>query len=213
MNSKLWLEVLLALPALASFIGIIITSFILKKLTLTSKYIYLYLIIAFTTDMLSRYLALNDNNLILVPIFGFLELTLFAMIYKTILFKENRLFIYIIAICLLFILIDIFTCNPSNVQNFHSYGRVLDGFTITFLSLYFYWKIINTPYKHNKLTQLNTAIFLFFLLNSIWFLTTNFLVNISYKIIFSLWIINIIAMTIFYSFLSFYLWKNGKTQK
>lgn len=212
MTNKFWLEILLALPAITSFFGIIIGGLILKKLDIIYKYILIYLIMAFTVDILSRFLI--KNNLIMVPIFGFIELVLFSILYNKLAFSDNRFFKPIISIFLILILIDIVTSNASNPEHFQSFGRVLDGFCIVFFSLYFYWKTLKgNALKGLKKIRLNTGIFLFFLLNSLWFLIANFLVNTPYKLVFSIWLINIIATPLFYSFLTFHLWQNGKHLK
>jgi hypothetical protein len=210
--NKFWLEILLALPAITSFIGIIIGGFVFKKLDTIYKYILIYLIMAFTVDLLSRFLI--QNNLIAVPVFGFIELLLFSMLYNELIFSKNLFFKPIIGFFLLFILIDIITSKASTPKHFQSFGRVLDGFSIVFFSLYFYWKVLKEGVlKHLKTLRLNTGIFLFFLLNSLWFLIANFLVNTPYKLVFSLWLINIIATPLFYSFLTFHVWQNGKHLK
>ncbi len=215
MTDNFWLEILLACPTVISFIGIIIGLLYFGRLNYINKCIFSYLIAAFIIDIASRYLQITySNNLILVPIFGFIELLLFSMLYNELIFNKNRLFKPIIGLFLLFILIDIITSKASTPKYFQSFGRVLDGFSIVFFSLYFYWKILKEETsKEIKKIRLNTGIFLFFLLNSLWFLIANFLVNTPYNLVFSLWLINIIATPLFYSFLTFNLWQNGRPLK
>ncbi len=215
MTDKYWLEFLLALPAIASFTGIAICGCFFRRLNTTCKYIYFYLVISFIIDLLSRYLNIAyQNNLILVPVFGFIELLLFSKMYHQLAFKNNRFFKPIIGFLLILIVVDIINCDASNLKHFQSFGRVLDGFSIIFFSLYFYWKMLNNgTYENNGILRLNAGIFLFFLLNSFWFLIANFLVNTPYNVIFIIWLINIITTPLFYTFLTFHLWQNGKTLK
>ena len=214
MNENILLEVLVSLTTISSFIGVCVGLSLYKKIDRVRKYIFFYLVAAFIIDLLSRYLHIAFNNtLILIPVFGFIELLIFSMIYRSLLFKNNRLFKPIIGIILVIILVDILTCNAFNPKQFQSYGRTIDGFVIIILCLTFYWKILKGSLQNTKEIGLNTGILLFFLLNSLWFLITNFLVSINYKVMFPVWLINIITIPIFYSFLTFHLWKNGKSQK
>ena len=64
-----------------------------------------------------------------------------------------------------------------------------------------------------EILRFNGVVLLFFLVNTLLFLTTNFLVNTPYNVVFSILLINIIATPIFYIFLTFQLWLNGKIQK
>lgn len=216
MEIDLWFELLVSLPTAASFVGVFVGGLIFKGLENGYKWIYLYLIAAFLTDLLSRYVdAVFGNNLILVPIFGFIELLLFSIIYYKLLYKSHhRLFKPIIGFLLVIILFDVILCKSSDPENFNSYGRVLDGLTIIFLSLHFYWNTLKSKVdtNTNKL-RLNGVILLFALVNSLWFLIANVLVNIEYKVVLSIWIINIIVTSFFYVFLTFQLWHNGKIQK
>lgn len=213
---KFWLSVLTLFPPIISFLGIVVGIYIYKNLRTSSKYIFFYLIAAFSTYILSRYLEnVMNNNLLLVPVFGFLELFFFSMIYHRFLFKKtNYLFLSIVGFLLLLIIIDIFTCNPFNPEKFQSYGRVIDSLTLVSISIYFYWKVLKNDIEkdRNKLL-LNGFVLLFFLLNSVWFLVINFLVNTSSEVMFPIWLVNAIAMPLFYLYLIFYLWQSGKIQK
>ncbi|MEP0265342.1 hypothetical protein [Dokdonia sp.] len=211
-----WLKILQHLPAITSFIGIIVGVFIYKKIDIGSKYLFFYLVIALIAYLLSRYIAIAfNNNLILIPIFGFIELLLFSMLYHRFLFKNsNRVFQLIIGVLLLLIIIDIATCNPFESEKFKSYGRVIDSVALVFISLYYYWKVLkNDVQKDGHILVFNGIVLLFFLLNSIWFLIVNFLVNTPNKIMFPIWLINAIAMPLFYLYLAYYIWHNGKIQK
>ncbi len=215
MSKNLWLEILLSITTFASLIGIIVGGRFFKKLDKCSKYVFFYLIAAFITDLISRILHITFfNTLILVPVFAFVELLIFSILYNQLAFKNNRFFKPIIGFLLILIFIDIITCDASKFERFQSYGRVLDGFSIIFFSLYFYWKMLNNgTYENNRILKLNAGVFLFFLLNSFWFLIANFLVNTPYNVIFTIWLINMITTPLFYTFLTFHLWQNGKTLK
>ncbi len=210
----MWLEILISLTTVTSFVGICTGIKYYKKLNYINKHLFFYLFAAFIADLLSRFLhATYNNTLILIPVFGFIELFIFSMIYNRLIFKNNRLFVLIIGLILAIIIIDIFTCNAYSPEKFQSFGRVLDGFTILFLSLYFYRDTLKNLNLNTKLIKLNTGVFLFFLLNSLWFLISNFLVKVNYKVMSYVWLINITTTPLFYSFLTFYIWKIGRSQK
>lgn len=216
MEINVWLELLLLLPTVTSFIGVIIGGIFFNKLNDYCKYIYFYLVAAFITDLASRYLdIIINNNLILVSAFGFIELLIFSMIYYKLLSKTHHWsFKPVIAVLLLLIIVDIIFVKPLDIQSFNSYGRVLDGLTIILLSLYFYWKVLKKDVIVKvEILRFNGVVLLFFLVNALLFLTTNFLVNTPYNVVFSILLINIIATPIFYIFLTFQLWLNGKIQK
>lgn len=213
---NVWLEILLLLPTVTSIVGVIIGGILFNKLNDYCKYIYFYLVAAFITDIASRYLdVLINNNLILVSAFGFIELLIFSMIYYRLLSKKHHwLFKPIIAVLLLLIIIDIILVRPLDVESFNSYGRVLDGVTIILLSVYFYWKVLKKDVIVKvEVLRFNGVVLLFFLINTLLFLVTNFLVNTPYNLVFSILLINIIATPLFYVFLTFQLWHNGKIQK
>ena len=215
MSEEIWIELLISLTTIASFAGVCIGAMLYKKLNYVGRYLFLYLIAAFITDLTSRYLhTVFNNTLILVPLFGFIELLIFSIIYRHMVFKNNYLFKPIITIFLILILVDIFTSNAFTPKEFQSYGRILDSIVIIFFSLFFYWKMLNNESNQNRnLLRLNTAIFLFFLFNCLWFVVTNFIVNIPYKTTLFLWYAILILTPLFYSFLTFYLWKNGRMLK
>lgn len=204
------LEYLLYFIPFVCLVGCLIGAYYYRKLTGKSKLILLYLSFCLIFDLIGRVLVLTQhNNLILVPVFGFLELFLFSWIYHQYMLKRNRLLIALNLGALILILIDCTLENPFQLSSFHSIGRIIDGFFILILCLaYFYEIMVSETSSSRTKTSFNVVTFLFFTINSLWFLVVNFLITTLEGSIFYLWVINVIATPLFYLYLTVYLWKN-----
>lgn len=211
------LEILLLLPPIILFIGLLVGTIVYKRINIHYKLILLYLLLCFVTDILNRYFGnIFKSNLILFPIFSFIELSIFSVLYYLfIIASSSKLLKIFIAIVLLFIIVDIGNVDMYNAKSVQSYGKVFDNLTIILLSLLYIWKLIkntdNTFDKH--LPIFNFGVLMYFSINLLIFLPFNFLVNSQSHVIYYFWMINLVVTILFYSFLIYMIWLNGKTPK
>lgn len=216
MKTELLLEVLVLLSPIMAVVGVIVGIIRFKMMSGEHLVLWIYLLVAVAADVANRMLAeWQGDNLIMLPLFGLLEYILFAWLYYHFLLKSKSKVLFSI-LCLIgaVLLFDLLTADTSNPATFQSYGRVLDGLSIIGLSLFFFRKImLEQRPEHRRYMGLNSGIMLFFLINSLWFLALNFLINHSLEMLYYIWMINAIATPLFYCFLTWHIWQSGKIQK
>ena len=189
-----------------------------SKIDKLHKDLMLYMFLMLSIEICSRILGLWGNNLIILPLYSFIELSFFVYFYNKYLFtKPNKILIglgvagaiYIIAEILLY-----FVFNTLNVKQFQPYAKVLDNFIIVLLALFFFKeKAINFKESGWGNFRLNTVLLLFFTLTTIIFLPFNFLINAASEVKFYFWMFNVIMLVMFYIFLAVEVWKNSKVNK
>lgn len=211
------LEKLLLLPPIVLFIGLLVGTFVYKKISIHYKLILLYLVLCLVTDVLNRYFGnIFKSNLILFPVFSFIELSIFSVLYYLfIINSSSKLLKFFIAIVLIYIVVEICNVDMYNTKSFQSYGKVFDNLTIILLSLLYIWKVIKTTGKtfDKHISVLNSGVLMYFSINLLIFLPLNFLVNSQSHVIYYFWMVNLIVTILFYLFLIYMIWLNGKTHK
>lgn len=198
------------------FFGIILGLKYYARLDDFHRLLLLYLFVALIIDLLGRIMAFYfNNNLILIPIFGLLELLLLSSIYfKYLIGIKNKLWAIPIAILVLFNLYEILNLINIEPKDFYCNSRVLDSLAIVIMSIIFYIKTIanEDPIKPGLLF-LNTIIFAFHSLNLILYLPINFLINEQSNIKFHFWSISLFLTLIFYVSMIRIIWMHGKNHK
>ena len=204
------------LSPLVLIFGIVIGNFYFTKISPVHRVLFYYLIGAFLIDVSSRILGeFYGNNLIFIPIFGFVELALFSILYYSYLLKTKQvLLLFFITVGLGYILFEIWNVKNVDSKVFQTYSRVVDAFIIVLMSILFYLEKMkeNTSIEPSKFA-LNTAVLIYFSLHLIFFLPINFLINESSELKFYFWSMNLLVTLSFYLFLIHSIWKNGKIQK
>lgn len=197
-------------------IGICIGIYFYKSLNGIHKSISFYLLIMLLVDLSGRILKFtHGNNLIILPIYSLLELVMFVLFYYKFLFKaKHRLILGLSIIAMLYILWEIIVLKEMETRKFQSYAKVADNFVIITLALGFFHEKINV-FKESKWDnfRLNAVILVFFSVNMLFFLPINFLINESTGLKFYFWSCNLVFTLLFYLFLSYSIWKNGRIQK
>lgn len=202
------------LTPLTAFGGVVSGLLYRHRLSGIGKLLALYLLVALGTDLLSRYLGtFHGNNLMLVPLFGVAELLSFAALYHFFLLPQKHLAIPAIAgLSAALVLFQAFRPAEFALSGFHAYGRVLTGMTIAGISVVHHYQVLRKPRLwHSGALSLSTGVLCFFIVNSMWFLAVNFTVNEAHTTVFVLWIFNAVLTPLFYLFLTYQLWQNGKT--
>ncbi len=194
--------------------GILYGLLYFKSLARVYQMLVIYLSVCLAGDLLGRFMAYQfGNNLICIPISGFLELVAFAAFYHQFL-KENKLIFLLVITGLLFIVYEAASLNVENVEAFQSYSRVVASFLITVMSIacFFKWIGSETGAPGNVLF-LNSSILIYYAFNLICFLPVNFLINVDSDVKFSFWSANFLVTLAFYILLIFVIWKHGKNRK
>jgi len=202
------------LSPLVLLIGIIIGFLSYKKLSIVSKGLVWYFVMLLAVDILSRILYLFNNNLIVLLIYSLLEMLMFSYFYFKYLYKSRqRLLLIAIALATAYIIWELLAFN-LDFKQFQSYSKVVDNFIIISLALAYFHEKINR-FRESKWDnfQLNTVILIFFSVNLILFLPINFLINESLGIKVYFWQGILITTVLFYLYLTWSIWKNGRTQR
>jgi len=199
--------------------GIIVGIYYFKRLDILRKIIAVYIFTMFVTDILARFIGIvYGNNLILIPIYGALELSMFSIFYYFLGIKDNL----IKKIILFLILISSFVFTfweAAKVYNlpitqFQSYSKVISTLMIVLLSISFFLeKIYLKKDIKSDIFLLNSGVLLFYSLNLIIFLPIDFLINDNSGLKFYFWFANLIFTLIFYTFLILSVWKNGRIRE
>lgn len=191
-------------------IGGIIHYLSLKK---TFKLVTLYLLVALLTDIISRILsAMDQSNLILLPVFNFLELMIFGAIYLQF-FGGSKKYLLgsIMVVFLVFCVRDIYVLSiePDNLTN--SYSSMFESLGIVFLAFLFFFESIRN-YKELKtpVFVLNSVVMVYFVAKLMFYIPISFFINETSDLKFYFWMVHLVMLIVFYFFLAKSLWKSGK---
>lgn len=198
-----------------SLFGFLIGLYYYRSLSIVHKGITLYLFGMFLIDVVSRVIGATGNNFIVLLIYSLLEMAFFTYFYFKYFFDaKHRLVLVLSCIAFLYILWEIILFEATDLKGFQSYAKVVDDFIIIILVLSFFHEKINI-FKESKWNNfgLNATILVFYSINLIFFLPLNFLINESSGLKFYFWFGNTLSLILFYSYLSYSIWKNGRTQK
>lgn len=213
--------VIKSLPLLSPvvlFAGIITGGVVFKCLDKIHKSLYIYLLLMLIVDLFSRLLyVIQDNNLIVLPIYSLIELLFFMYFFKKHLFKKQYKILTAIGCAgVVFILGEIiyyFILNKISAVDFQPYCKAIDNAVIIVLTLTFLQEKMSAFKDQWENFRLNIAILVFFTLNTLIFLPFNFLVNESSGVKFYFWAGNLIMLLFFYGFLINEIWKNGRIRR
>ncbi|WP_320054580.1 hypothetical protein [uncultured Acetobacteroides sp.] len=219
MDQNQFLTLISLLAPITLVFGIIVGFYNFKRLDVSIRFLFFYLVLCLAVDLLYRYFGYYSHlkyNLFIIPIFAFFEFAIFSgLYYKHILKSRSNTFILFVAAALLCIFIELLFVNRLlHQKSFQSYGKVIGDAAIVFYCLLYYWKLFNgsipivTEHRY-----LNVAVLIYFSINLILFLPINFLVNASISIVFLFWVLNLVSVILFYLVLIYLIWRNGKTRE
>jgi hypothetical protein len=206
-----------------TIVGLILVTFVVigiitfKKLQPLYKWLFFYMLMALIFHVLSNYFGfVYGNNQRWIQAYGFFELLIFIFIYRLFLLKQLSGMIFMIVgfIGLLYMVGENVLTNFYDLKNVQYYSRAIDAFMIVLASvLYFLEQIGRTKTVDISKMILNGAIFVYFSLNLIIILPINYFINADTQLTNIFMISNMITTTLFYIYLTYSLWKNGKIQK
>lgn len=188
-----------------------------SRLSPIYKLIVAYILLAIGGDLTSTFFEKNGGyNLFVIPIYSFLELTLFSSLYYLYFIKsKSKLLLGFTLLMHSLILLDIiFLADFFNAKTFYAFGKVTTDLTIVIFCLVYYWKTIKGDQPINKeLFRLNSIFISYFLINLLIFLSINFLINESLHLVNPFWMLNALSALFLYLFLTYMIWQHGKTPK
>lgn len=215
MTTKLLVEAMTYSLPLLLLAGLVLTSMWFTALDNIHRLFFCYLSMALLVDILSRFFGIFlRNNLLLIPLFGLLELGFFTVLYwRFFLQKQPRILLIVPLAALGFIVWETSLGSWLTPERFHAYSRVVDPIAVVFMCMLHFREIGDAFPVPAERMRLNSGILLFFSLNMVFFLPVNFLINVPAQLKFWFWLANFFLTLLFYAFLIREIWKNGKTQR
>ena len=175
---------------------------------------------ALITEIISTVLAKeNTSNLFLFHIYPSIEFVLFLLIYQTY-FRSGKEQKALRAIGGLFLLFSIFnTLFIQHIREFNTHGRALECLLLVVLSIaYLQMKIlkVGTPDSQDRsMFWINTAVLLYFPLNLVFFLMSNYLLkHIPDQLHITLWTVHAylsIAQYLLFTIAIYTAWRRQKS--
>jgi hypothetical protein len=214
-----FLSLLSPISPILLLLGIIIGIFYYRNLSKEFRVIFAYLVMSLFIDFLSRYFGIYSHfkyNLFLLPVFGFLELAFISTLYYKYILQSKSipLLLFIIFMLLLIVVEFVFFSKLFNGKSFQSFGRVIADSTIIYLAMIYYLKLVQGKVvMRSDINILNATVIIYYSINLIHDLFTNFLVNASIQIIALFWAVSFISTIAFYLILIYLIWQDGKTPK
>jgi hypothetical protein len=142
-----------------------------------------------------------------------LELLIIASIYCHLGVKK-MLLIPLTVLGAIYIVGEIVYIDSYNVKSFQSYAKIASSFVIVLLALQFFTQKLKSDKEISpELQRLNLVMLAYFALNLLLLLPINLMINQIATSIIYIWYAYLGATVLFYSYLSAFLWKNGKTRK
>lgn len=210
------IEIALYVSPITLLLGVSLGLYYFKYLEPAYRVLLIYFGIALLADVVSRLLSLLYNdNLILIPIFALVEMVIFSWLYYRYLLPGSRALVAIVVlVASCFILTDIFYAIGEAPVSFQSYGMVIDHLAITLLAFLYFKNVLTSDAAGERpYMSFNAAVFLFFSVTMLFYLPVNFLVNVDSEVKFYFWALNFVFTVIFYTYLTYLIWKNGRTRR
>jgi hypothetical protein len=171
-----------------------------------------YLIFLFLLELFSKKIGalFHNNNLIVFSVSAlshFVFLTLIYFRYLIDVGKKTRNIV--LGLGIIPLLISNFAF--ANISAFQSYDRAIYSLTITVYTFILFYEMVKRD-RWNKHTLLfNSAVLLFFSLDVLLAVGTNYLVNEKITFVSWFWTGRAVFLQLFYGTLIYYLWKLGRT--
>lgn len=181
-------------------------AFYFTALNSKAKVIFFYLLCNLIVDIISRVI---DYNLWLLTLLGIIDLLAFYLIFN---FKAlKKVYLSITVLGLIYIVSEFFFIN---FENYQSYVKVVSSAGIlTMISFKILYYIRHDLIEKWEDLIFNSVVFTYFTLELIILLPVNFLISIASEYIHIIWIIRVLFMLAFYTYLLYYLWAHGRNQK
>ena len=207
------MEFIWGITRITLWVGVLIVLIQYPRISPFYRLVGAYLFLSVIVDVTNTYFEQSTGyNLFVIPIYSFFELLLYSIIYYQYLLKRKSwLGFYALIICFLLIVLDtLFLSDLFNVKFFTAFSKVLTDLVIVVMALCYYSEILQGIHPYNKVVfYLNTIFLGYFLLNSLIFLSINFLVNASLTIVIPFWAANALSALFLYALLTYIIWQHG----
>lgn len=187
-----------------------------SKLSTIHKFIFIFICTSLVIDIISRY-AMKwfnlDSNLSIFSIYVFVEYFFLGVLYNHFFpTKKSKLLLYTTLFGGGIIVLLLFSkLAPVVLSKFQFYEGLVANFFGLFFGLFFIYKLlVDDLNATSQIKSLNSMIIMYAGIQFFMALTINFMVNMKVELVTTFWLIRLLAITIFYSKLSYTLWKPGK---
>lgn len=184
------------------------------------KWIWGYLCIGLTLDLLSRYfgyIAANRNNLIMFPVGGIIDVVFVAGLYGV--FVRTALRSYLLVLSALSIINALVSIafklqQQGSVARFEMYEKVIcDGVIILFALVSMLDMMREAKRIQPLMLRISTIILLCFSMDILTSLLSNFLVNAGLNYVLYFWALRMVLTIALYLILTYTVWQTGKNPK
>lgn len=195
-------------------IGVLCGIYYFKFIDRRNRWLLLFLIVCIAFDVIARYMGTSSgNNLILWPLFSLVELLLISAVFLSFI-RKSFVLISLLSAGSIYILTEIIYIDVYNVTVFQSYAKIISSFLLVLVIIYMIiWQLKNDINVPEHSLELNTVLLVNYALNLLLLLPINLLINANSGLITIIWIFYLGVTVLYYSYLSYVIWKNGKNRK
>jgi hypothetical protein len=198
--------------------GVIIGTINIKKNPEIGQLIFGYFIAGLLLEITSRYWGqVNEakNNLIFLSISGTVDFLFFTVLYIRFFFGRKRTWLLFLSFPTLILLFYMMYHKAALIPSaFDAYDKVICDGIIVFYALLSSYDLINGKEEvRTDVMRVNAVVLLFFSLDLLFSLTTNFLINAGTHFVIYFWILRFVLLTTLYTTLAYTLWQIGKNRK
>ncbi len=198
--------------------GVIIGTINIKKNPKIGQLIFGYFIAGLLIEIASRYWGqVNSakNNLIFLSVAGIVDFLFFTVLYIWFIFTRKREWLLFLAFFTILLLLYMIYHKVALVPSaFDAYDKVICDGVIVFYALLSSYDLISRKEEiRTDIMRINAVVLLFFSLDLLFSLTTNFLINAGTHFVIYFWILRFVLLTTLYTTLAYTLWQIGKNRK
>lgn len=218
MNISSFMELLTLLSPIVLLTGVVIGSINIMKNPKIGHLIFGYFIAGLLLEIASRYWGqVSDakNNLIFLSISGVVDFLFFTVLYIRFFFGRKRMWLLFLSFPTLIMLFYMMYHKAALIPSaFDAYDKVICDGIIVFYALLSSYDLINGKEEvRTDVMRVNAVVLLFFSLDLLFSLTTNFLINAGTHFVIYFWILRFVLLTTLYTTLAYTLWQIGKNRK
>lgn len=197
------------------FVSAIGCLFLYKQLSGVHRLLFYYIGITALLNFLSYFFRETITyNLFMVPISGLVTLFIFSWLYLYHLLPSTTHWLRGVVWSIQILIWGWFLWSIEDTlvaQQFDASIVAVAYFIIVVLSLRYYWCMLTQqlPLRHIH-HILNGMVLAYFLVSTVFFMTSNFLVNEALYLVAPFWMVYGISTLSFYSYLTYYIWRHGR---
>lgn len=183
-----------------------------KRVSPEFKIIIIYFWTAAIMEIISMFL---ENNLVLMPVGSLVDLSLLTILYLRYMLVQGS-YRYLLAAFSGLSIIPIYFDFKNALGNLHDYifyGSLYASLIIIIFSITYF--VQSALFSHakvsDKLQSINLMIFILYVFNLLFVLSTNFLITENLELVSYFWLIRLIIIFIINLGFGYLIWKHGRT--